>query len=99
MTIVAQLPCFFLFDFHFFSITISQLIGDDPLFSAMKEPWVSQQLSNNVAIYATAYYDYRNGAMPQLIIGTNITSGVLPMDKLFNLLSTQFGLHAAPPAP
>lgn len=69
------------------------LVGADKLTRNLSDPWVRQQLDTTISIYATAYTNYHNGSMPQLIVGTNITSGILTMEQLFKLLGDQFKLE------
>jgi hypothetical protein len=58
---------------------------------------VDQQIRQNIAVFEAVYRRYRKGMMPELIIGTNLLSGVFGRDRLFTLLSAQFGLQTNQP--
>lgn len=64
------------------------LVGNEELEIAMRDPWISQQISNNVAIYAAS----PKGNMPQMMIGTNITYGTPLTDEIYSLIEAQLGL-------
>ena len=70
----------------------AQLAGADALQTALKDPWIDQQIQRDISIYET---NSLRGApnMPQLIIGTNITSGTFGQaNELFRLLIDNLGL-------
>jgi hypothetical protein len=71
-----------------------QLVGSEAFEKAIRDPWVGQQLSRSISVYATNYFHVRNGSMPQIMINTNLTTGTLntPAD-LFQILDKQLGLH------
>jgi len=54
---------------------------------------VNQYLKLGIDIYATNSIYVHNGSMPQLIIGTNLTSGTLnsPSD-LYKIVQQQLGI-------
>lgn len=59
------------------------LSGDAAKFeAALRDPWIDQQLAASVAIFGTSWKQYRNGSMPQFIIGTNLVSGTLETAQL-----------------
>jgi len=64
------------------------LVGQAQLNAAMQDPWISQQISNDVAIYANS----PKGNMPQMIIGTNITYGTPLIEDIYKIVEEQLGL-------
>lgn len=59
-----------------------QLVGLVPFEAASRDPWVEQQLRTDIDIYATSSREFRNGNMPQFMIGTNIVTGILTTEQL-----------------
>ncbi len=75
----------------------AQLVGPGALDKSLQDNWVNEQLKRGIDIYATNYLHVGNGSMPQLIIGTNLTSGTLSgVGDLFQILKQQFGLQPSP---
>jgi hypothetical protein len=71
-----------------------RLVGTNAFDKAAHDPWIAQQLTRSISIYATNYLHVRNGSMPQLMINTNLTTGSLDTrDDLFRLLEKQLGLR------
>ncbi|HEY0455706.1 MAG TPA: hypothetical protein VGE41_04990, partial [Verrucomicrobiae bacterium] len=60
----------------------------------LSDGWVNQYLKLGIDIYATNYLHIHQGSMPQLIIGTNLTTGTLngPAD-IFKVIGEQLGLQ------
>ncbi len=73
------------------------LVGADALAKAATNDWVNAQIRQNAAIYREVYRRYRKGTLPQVIIGTNLLSGIFTRDRLFALLNEQFGLQTNSP--
>jgi protein-disulfide isomerase len=73
-----------------------RLVGTNAFDLALTNQWIDEQIRQDVAIYAEIYRRYNKGAMPEVIIGTNIISGVFTPDVLARMLAEQFGLGAAP---
>lgn len=73
------------------------LVGKEALERAATNRWVDQQIRQTVAVFEAVYRRYRKGMMPEVIIGTNLLSGVFGRDRLFTLLSAQFGLQTNQP--
>lgn len=72
----------------------SQLAGFIGFEAAMKDPWLDAQIQRDVSIYETNYLR-GIGNMPQLIVGTNLSSGNFArVDDLYRLLSDKLGLKA-----
>ena len=70
----------------------SQLVGAKEFESALKDPWIEEQIQRDIAIYETNYLR-GVGNMPQLIIGTNVATGTFAsVDELFRLLTNNFGM-------
>jgi len=70
-----------------------RLIGTNALAKAIQDPWIDRQIQQDIRIYHTNYLRYRQGQLPQLIIGTNLFSGTLRnIQDLYRLLSAQLGL-------
>ena len=71
-----------------------QLVGVDKFVQAWQSEWISQQLQRDIAIYSTNYIHYRNGSMPQLVIGNKLVSGTFrSSEDLFKVLGQEFGLQ------
>jgi hypothetical protein len=74
-----------------------QLVGPEAFDKAIRDPWVSQQLTRSISIYATNFFHVRNGSMPQIMISTNLTTGTLNTTAdLFRILDKQLGLRPGP---
>jgi len=72
----------------------SQISGFIGFEAALKDPWIDQQIQRDVSIYETNYLRGL-GSMPQLLIGTNLTSGNFGrVEDLYKLLADNFGLKA-----
>jgi hypothetical protein len=71
-----------------------QLAGRAALERAATNEWVKHQLRQNIGLYEASYRKFRKGMMPQMIIGTNIVSGPVTRDQLYELLATHFGLKS-----
>jgi len=55
--------------------------GAEKLAEALRDPIIEKQLATGISIYATSWKQYRNGSMPQFIIGTNLISGTPDVSK------------------
>jgi len=74
----------------------SQLVGANALETALKDPWIEEQIQRDISVYETNYLR-GIGNMPQLIIGSNVTAGTFGRaEELFRLLSINLGLGAKP---
>jgi uncharacterized membrane protein len=71
------------------------LVGADAFEKAMRDPWVAEQLQQDVAIYETAYRA-KQGSMPQLILGESVAVGTFAPGEIYRLLSEHLGLTAPP---
>jgi len=71
-----------------------RLVGSNSFMKALGDPWIKQHLDLNIRIYETNYVRYRKSVLPELMIGTNIISGVVrgPAD-LYRVLTNQFKLE------
>ncbi len=76
-----------------------RLVGTNALAKALQDPWVQSQLEVDSRLYASNYYRFRHGSLPQLMIGTNIISGTFRPADLDRFLSNQFGLMVKTNAP
>ena len=77
----------------------AKLVGTNKLSAALEDPWGERLLQESIRLYHTNYLVYRQGRMPQLIIGTNLASGQLRnAQELYRLLSNHLGL-ALPGSP
>ena len=73
----------------------AQLVGSNQLAQALQDPWIQQQLVQGINVYATNYYHFRNGSMPQLIVGPKLTGGTFKsLDELYRLLDEHLGIKA-----
>ena len=51
-------------------------------------------LQQDIALYSTNYIHFRNGAMPQLVLGNKLMAGTFrSADDLFKVLEQEFGLR------
>jgi hypothetical protein len=73
-----------------------QLVGAEALKRALADPWVENQLKQNVSIYEISFRAGQ-GAMPQSIIGNRIAVGLMRQEDLVRILVAEFGLKT--PAP
>jgi uncharacterized membrane protein/protein-disulfide isomerase len=73
----------------------AHLVGAAAFDNAIQDPWVEQQLRQDVAIYELAYRA-QQGSMPQLILSTNVAVGTFLPDQLFKLLENNLGLKKTP---
>jgi len=71
----------------------ANLVGSNQLARALQDPWVTNTMRQGINIYSTNYLHYRNGNMPQLIIGTNLTQGTFSGPaELYKAIEQQLGL-------
>ncbi|MBN2505590.1 MAG: hypothetical protein JXQ71_02735 [Verrucomicrobia bacterium] len=74
-----------------------QLVGSNALQRALQDAWVDRQLQVGIRIYATNYLHYRQGSMPQVILGSNVVVGTLGSARdLYPLVARQPGMSPAP---
>jgi uncharacterized membrane protein len=73
-----------------------ELVGSDKLAAASTNRWIDEHLQLGINIYATNYFHARQGAMPQLVVGTNLIAGTISGPELLSQLEGQLGLKAAP---
>ena len=52
------------------------LVGASALSEALRDPWIEDLLRMNIRLYHTNYLAYKQGRLPQLIIGTNLVVGL-----------------------
>ena len=76
----------------------AELVGSDRLQAALTNTLVDKYLQLGISIFATNYYHARQGAIPQLIVGTNLIAGPISAPALLSQLQTQLGLNDRPPA-
>ena len=70
-----------------------RLVGTNEYKQALSDPWIQDTVQFSIRLYATNYYRYHKGVLPELLIGTNLVSGQVPsVDELGKLLATQFNL-------
>jgi hypothetical protein len=73
------------------------LLGGPEAFArAQQDPWIEQQLQQDVRIYEFSFNQQR-GTMPQIVVGRQVVLGNIDMPSLFNLIAKEFGLVAPPP--
>lgn len=69
----------------------AQLIGADNLKSVLKDPWIGQQIQEDISLLKYNYEATGKGQMPQLLIGNALTAGTLEsVDRLYALIESQF---------
>jgi uncharacterized membrane protein/protein-disulfide isomerase len=71
----------------------AELVGIMAMETALADPWVNAQIQRDIAIYDTAYRAGQ-GSMPQLIIGSKVAVGTLPIENVYQLLASELGLKA-----
>lgn len=73
----------------------AELIGGrDKLEAALAEDWIEQRLKEDVAIYEANFKETGKSAMPQLMVGDQITSGNFKSSaELVELLQKEWGLE------
>lgn len=73
----------------------AKLVGSNQLARAMQDEWVTKTLQQGINIYSTNYLHYKNGNMPQLIIGTNLVGRTFGSTAdLYKLLADHLGIKA-----
>ena len=71
-----------------------QLVGVEKFVQAWQSEWINQQLQRDITIYSTNYIHFRNGSMPQLVIGNKLVAGTFrSAEDLFKVLGQEFGLQ------
>ncbi|HOW66305.1 MAG TPA: vitamin K epoxide reductase family protein [Candidatus Paceibacterota bacterium] len=74
-----------------------KLVGSEAFDKAFTNAWVETQLQRDMAVYEASRRRFRKGVMPQLIVGTNLISGVYTRSQFYGMLAKQFGLTSAIP--
>jgi hypothetical protein len=64
-----------------------QLVGAAALENASRNPLIEEHIKNSVALFTISMREYRNGSMPQFMIGTNILSGTPTMEQLRDMVA------------
>ncbi|HTD66502.1 MAG TPA: thioredoxin domain-containing protein, partial [Candidatus Limnocylindria bacterium] len=59
-----------------------ELVGASVFETASRDPWIEQQLRADIELFTISAREYRNGSMPQFMIGTNIVTGILTTEQL-----------------
>jgi uncharacterized membrane protein len=59
-----------------------QLVGAMMFDKACRDPWVQAQVLTDIQMYETSYKEFKNGSMPQFLIGTNLVTGILTTEQL-----------------
>ena len=71
-----------------------ELVGTNQFDSALNDPWIQQHLTRNINLYTTNYLRFRKQVLPELMIGTNLVSGIVRgLPDLYKLLGEQFPLQ------
>jgi uncharacterized membrane protein len=73
----------------------AELVGTNALAQALRDPWVTEQLQFDVALYEIAYRQQR-GEMPQLIIGNTVAPGTFSRETVIKMLDDHLGLKQTP---
>ncbi len=74
-----------------------QVVGSDAFDKASTNASVDAQIRRSIAIYEANAQRFRKTVMPQVIIGTNLITGVFSREQLFGMLADQFGLKQPTP--
>ncbi len=59
-----------------------ELVGSSAFQAASVDPLIDQLLRTSIELFTISARDFRNGSMPQFMIGTNIVTGVLTTEQL-----------------
>ena len=59
-----------------------ELVGAMMFDKACRDPWVEKQVQMNIDMYEASYKQFRNGSMPQFLIGTNLVTGTPGFEQL-----------------
>jgi protein-disulfide isomerase len=71
-----------------------RLVGTNALTTALSDPWIERELRLGMQLYETNYARYRRSALPELIVGKVIVSGVVPnAAQLYQLLTNHFSVR------
>jgi uncharacterized membrane protein/protein-disulfide isomerase len=73
----------------------AQLIGDGAFETALRDPWVEEQLKQGVGLYTLAY-NMGQGRMPQLIVGPKVLVGTFTPEDLLGHIENNLGLKRNP---
>lgn len=69
------------------------LVGQSVLANVLRDPWIDQQIAQDVAIFQTNYRITHRGEMPQLIVGNKIVVGLVQKpEDLYGFLHEHLGL-------
>ena len=73
------------------------LVGLEALPRALADPWITNQIRRNGALYKKNYETTGSGRMPQLMFGSQISEGRMrATEDLYVLLESQLGLERPP---
>jgi len=71
-----------------------RLVGHDRLRRALADPSIEEQIRRDVQIYQVTFQKLGEHSLPQLIVGTNFTTGAFSRnDILLELIGNQLGRH------
>src|SRR5439155_5088037 len=71
----------------------ARLVGQHALERQLHDRWIDEQIHRNVQIYEISFHKLGQHSLPQLIAGTNLTTGTFSrMEWLLHLLDSQFAL-------
>ncbi len=73
------------------------LVGSAAFAAAARDPWVDLQLGRSVDLYVMNAREFKNGQMPQFLIGTNVATGTLTVDQLRAVVEKSVRLKPAVP--
>ena len=73
------------------------LVGSNALGTALADPWITNLIARDVALYDTNHSRLNVGAMPEVMIGSNVISGQVTLPGLLRSLGQQFGLTTTNP--
>lgn len=69
----------------------AELIGAENLKSVLKDPWIGQQIQEDISLLKYNYETTGKGQMPQLLIGNALIAGtVKSVDSINELIESQF---------
>ncbi len=69
------------------------LVGTNALVEALKDPWIEDQIRQDIRIHHTNYVLYAKSSLPQLIIGKGLLAGAVQKPQvLIRFVCTQYGL-------
>lgn len=75
----------------------AQWVGTNALQKALQDPWITNILAQGMALHATNWLKLQVGALPELVIGSNVIAGVIERPQILESLRLQLNLTTNSP--